>query len=136
VAGLAAEARFELSSLAIVMPGKKAGHDERKNEGRERSRPFFHDTFVRSLASASCRSVFQRMDTGSRLENASNKEIEPAFRFDRNAKGSSAVPQLCGLLGAAIEVWGLRRVHSNGHIAELLFTFGLAPAVRQERLEV
>src|SRR6201989_3568641 len=35
-------------------------------------------------------------------------------------------PLLCGLLGAAIEVFGLRRVHSNGHIAELLFTFGLA----------
>ncbi len=35
-------------------------------------------------------------------------------------------PILCGLLGAAIEVWGLRRVHHNGHIAELLFTFGLA----------
>ncbi len=34
-------------------------------------------------------------------------------------------PMLCGLLGAAIEVWGLRRVHHNGHIAELLFTFGL-----------
>ena len=34
-------------------------------------------------------------------------------------------PILCGLLGAAIEVFGLRRVHSNGHIAELLFTFGL-----------
>ena len=34
-------------------------------------------------------------------------------------------PALCGLLGAAIEVWGLRRVHHNGHIAELLFTFGL-----------
>jgi branched-chain amino acid transport system permease protein len=34
-------------------------------------------------------------------------------------------PILCGLIGAAIEVWGLRRVHSNGHIAELLFTFGL-----------
>lgn len=34
-------------------------------------------------------------------------------------------PLLCGLLGAAIEVWGLRRVHQNGHIAELLFTFGL-----------
>src|SRR6202007_305555 len=34
-------------------------------------------------------------------------------------------PILCGLLGAAIEVWGLRRVHHNGHIAELLFTFGL-----------
>jgi branched-chain amino acid transport system permease protein len=34
-------------------------------------------------------------------------------------------PILCGLLGAAIEIWGLRRVHHNGHIAELLFTFGL-----------
>jgi branched-chain amino acid transport system permease protein len=34
-------------------------------------------------------------------------------------------PLLCGLLGAGIEVWGLRRVHHNGHIAELLFTFGL-----------
>ena len=34
-------------------------------------------------------------------------------------------PLLCGLIGAGIEVFGLRRVHSNGHIAELLFTFGL-----------
>jgi branched-chain amino acid transport system permease protein len=34
-------------------------------------------------------------------------------------------PIICGLIGAAIEVWGLRRVHHNGHIAELLFTFGL-----------
>jgi branched-chain amino acid transport system permease protein len=35
-------------------------------------------------------------------------------------------PILCALIGAAIEMWGLRRVHKNGHIAELLFTFGLA----------
>ena len=34
-------------------------------------------------------------------------------------------PVLCGAIGAAIEVWGLRRAHHNGHIAELLFTFGL-----------
>src|ERR1700722_4251446 len=34
-------------------------------------------------------------------------------------------PVLCGLIGAGIEVFGLRRVHHNGHIAELLFTFGL-----------
>src|SRR5476651_1283299 len=34
-------------------------------------------------------------------------------------------PILCGLLGAGIEIFGLRRVHHNGHIAELLFTFGL-----------
>jgi branched-chain amino acid transport system permease protein len=35
-------------------------------------------------------------------------------------------PLLCGLIGAAIEMLGLRRVHHNGHVAELLFTFGLA----------
>ncbi len=39
--------------------------------------------------------------------------------------GLVIAPILCGLIGAAIEVWGLRRVHHNGHIAELLFTFGL-----------
>ena len=35
-------------------------------------------------------------------------------------------PVLCGALGAIIEMYALRRVHRNGHIAELLFTFGLA----------
>jgi len=35
-------------------------------------------------------------------------------------------PLLCALVGAVIEMYGLRRVHRNGHIAELLFTFGLA----------
>jgi len=35
-------------------------------------------------------------------------------------------PLICGLLGALIEVYGLRSVHKHGHIAELLFTFGLA----------
>ena len=35
-------------------------------------------------------------------------------------------PVLCGGLGALIEMYALRRVHRNGHIAELLFTFGLA----------
>lgn len=35
-------------------------------------------------------------------------------------------PVLVGLLGAAIEKWALRRVHGGGHVAELLFTFGLA----------
>jgi branched-chain amino acid transport system permease protein len=40
-------------------------------------------------------------------------------------------PILCGLLGAAIEIWGLRRVHHNGHIAELLFTFGLVFIVQR-----
>jgi len=40
-------------------------------------------------------------------------------------------PLLCGAIGAAIEVWGLRRVHHNGHIAELLFTFGLVFIVQR-----
>ena len=35
-------------------------------------------------------------------------------------------PLLCGLVGAAIERFGLRRVHVNGHVAEILFTFGLS----------
>jgi branched-chain amino acid transport system permease protein len=35
-------------------------------------------------------------------------------------------PLMCGLIGALIEMYGLRRVHKNGHVAELLFTFGLA----------
>ncbi len=35
-------------------------------------------------------------------------------------------PVVCGGIGALIEIYGLRRVHHNGHIAELLFTFGLA----------
>ena len=35
-------------------------------------------------------------------------------------------PILVGLFGAGIERWGLRRVHAHGHVAELLFTFGLA----------
>jgi branched-chain amino acid transport system permease protein len=35
-------------------------------------------------------------------------------------------PLLCGGMGAAIEMYGLRKVHRYGHVAELLFTFGLA----------
>jgi branched-chain amino acid transport system permease protein len=35
-------------------------------------------------------------------------------------------PLVCGLVGAAIERFGLRRVHRQGHVAEILFTFGLA----------
>jgi branched-chain amino acid transport system permease protein len=35
-------------------------------------------------------------------------------------------PVIVGLLGALIERYGLRRVHGFGHVAELLFTFGLA----------
>jgi branched-chain amino acid transport system permease protein len=40
-------------------------------------------------------------------------------------------PLLCGAIGAGIEIWGLRRVHHNGHIAELLFTFGLVFIVQR-----
>src|SRR5438046_2434951 len=35
-------------------------------------------------------------------------------------------PVLVGLVGALVERFGLRKVHVNGHVAELLFTFGLA----------
>lgn len=35
-------------------------------------------------------------------------------------------PILVGLIGAGVERWGLRTVHAHGHVAELLFTFGLA----------
>ena len=35
-------------------------------------------------------------------------------------------PLACALVGAAIERYGLRRVHRQGHVAEILFTFGLA----------
>ncbi len=35
-------------------------------------------------------------------------------------------PVAVGLLGAAVERWGLRRVHKWGHVPELLFTFGLS----------
>ena len=37
-----------------------------------------------------------------------------------------ARPPLVGAIGAAVERYGLRPVHKNGHVAELLFTFGLA----------
>ncbi|WP_338848385.1 branched-chain amino acid ABC transporter permease [Massilia sp. W12] len=35
-------------------------------------------------------------------------------------------PLAVGVCGAAIERYGLRRVHQHGHIPELLFTFGLS----------
>ena len=35
-------------------------------------------------------------------------------------------PLLVGMIGMAVERWGLRTVHKFGHVAELLFTFGLA----------
>src|SRR5471030_1313834 len=40
-------------------------------------------------------------------------------------------PLLVGLLGAVVERFGLRRVHRWGHVAELLFTFGLAYLIEE-----
>jgi branched-chain amino acid transport system permease protein len=40
-------------------------------------------------------------------------------------------PLVCGLAGAFIERYGLRRVHASGHVAEILFTFGLAYVIEE-----
>jgi branched-chain amino acid transport system permease protein len=40
-------------------------------------------------------------------------------------------PVLVGLVGMAVERWGLRHVHAGGHVAELLFTFGLAYLIEE-----
>lgn len=40
-------------------------------------------------------------------------------------------PVLVGLVGAVVERYGLRKVHANGHVAELLFTFGLAYLIEE-----
>ena len=40
--------------------------------------------------------------------------------------GLIIAPIVVGFLGAAVEKYGLRRVHKYGHVPELIFTFGLA----------
>jgi branched-chain amino acid transport system permease protein len=40
--------------------------------------------------------------------------------------GLVVAPLLVGAIGALVERFGLRTVHKHGHVAELLFTFGLA----------
>ncbi len=40
-------------------------------------------------------------------------------------------PLLVGAIGAVVERFGLRRVHRHGHVAELLFTFGLAFVIEE-----
>lgn len=45
--------------------------------------------------------------------------------------GLFAAPLLVGLVGALIERYGLRQVHKHGHVAELLFTFGLAFVIEE-----
>ncbi len=40
-------------------------------------------------------------------------------------------PAAVGLVGVLVERFGLRRVHRHGHVAELLFTFGLAYLIEE-----
>ena len=40
-------------------------------------------------------------------------------------------PLAVGAVGMAVERWGLRAVHKHGHVAELLFTFGLAYLIEE-----
>ena len=40
-------------------------------------------------------------------------------------------PLLVGAVGMMVERWGLRQVHKHGHVAELLFTFGLAYLIEE-----
>ena len=51
-----------------------------------------------------------------------------AFQLSRHLgfwPALAIAPLLVGALGAWTERWGLRTVHKYGHVAELLFTFGL-----------
>jgi branched-chain amino acid transport system permease protein len=45
--------------------------------------------------------------------------------------GLVIAPLAVGVLGMLVERYGLRRVHKHGHVAELLFTFGLAYLVEE-----
>lgn len=45
--------------------------------------------------------------------------------------GLLIAPLLVGLFGAVVERYGLRRVHQYGHVAELIFTFGLALLIEE-----
>jgi branched-chain amino acid transport system permease protein len=45
--------------------------------------------------------------------------------------GLILAPVLVGALGALIERYALRHVHRHGHVAELLFTFGLAYVIEE-----
>jgi branched-chain amino acid transport system permease protein len=40
-------------------------------------------------------------------------------------------PLLVGVIGALVERYGLRKAHASGHVAELLFTFGLAFVIEE-----
>src|ERR1041385_5996398 len=43
----------------------------------------------------------------------------------------AVAPLLCGLIGAAIERYGLRHLHKRGHVPEILFTFGLVYVIEE-----
>ena len=45
--------------------------------------------------------------------------------------GLLMAPLLVGILGALVERYGLRRVHRFGHVAELIFTFGVALLIEE-----
>jgi branched-chain amino acid transport system permease protein len=45
--------------------------------------------------------------------------------------GLVIAPILVGLIGMVVERYGLRHVHRHGHVAELLFTFGLTYVIQQ-----
>jgi branched-chain amino acid transport system permease protein len=45
--------------------------------------------------------------------------------------GLVLAPILVGTVGALVERYGLRYVHRHGHVAELLFTFGLAYVIEE-----
>jgi len=45
--------------------------------------------------------------------------------------GLVLAPPLVGVLGALVERYGLRHVHRYGHVAELIFTFGLAFLIQE-----
>jgi branched-chain amino acid transport system permease protein len=49
--------------------------------------------------------------------------------------GLVVAPMLVGVIGMAVERYGLRNVHRHGHVAELLFTFGLTFVI-QEAVEI
>src|SRR5210317_1900971 len=45
--------------------------------------------------------------------------------------GLLIAPPLVGIVGAAVERYGLRRLHQYGHVPELIFTFGLALLIEE-----
>jgi len=68
--------------------------------------------------------------------HASFYMIGAYFAYQISAKigfwaGLAFAPLAVGAIGMLIERWGLRQVHKHGHVAELLFTFGLAYLIEE-----